>query len=116
MREVHRPEPGDVNDDLCLVDKSAHVIATCNADAAGVLAELVDDNRLTWCERISLTLDTMGFLAAHGHHRTGVVDLLIAATAEHYGVVLLHYDSDYDRIAAATGQPTQWIVPRGTGR
>jgi hypothetical protein len=27
---------------------------------------------------------------------------------------VLHYDSDYDHIAAITGQPTQWVIPRGT--
>lgn len=25
------------------------------------------------------------------------------------------YDRDFDRIAAVTGQPTQWIVPPGSG-
>jgi hypothetical protein len=25
-----------------------------------------------------------------------------------------HYDADYDLIAEITGQPTQWVVPRGT--
>jgi hypothetical protein len=29
-------------------------------------------------------------------------------------VTVLHYDSDYDVIAAVTGQPMQWVVPRGT--
>jgi hypothetical protein len=27
---------------------------------------------------------------------------------------VLHYDDDYDRIAAVTGQPAQWVVPRGS--
>jgi hypothetical protein len=27
---------------------------------------------------------------------------------------VLHYDEDFDRIAAITGQPTSWIVPRGS--
>lgn len=41
-------------------------------------------------------------------------DLLIAAIAETAGVSLVHYDSDYDHIAEITGQPTQWIVERGS--
>ncbi|MDQ1711377.1 MAG: hypothetical protein QOE45_827 [Frankiaceae bacterium] len=41
-------------------------------------------------------------------------DLLIAAIAERHRVTVLHYDDAYDRIAAVTGQPTQWIVPRGS--
>ncbi len=41
-------------------------------------------------------------------------DLVIAATAERHRVTVLHYDGDYDLIAAVTGQSTQWIVPAGT--
>jgi predicted nucleic acid-binding protein len=43
-------------------------------------------------------------------------DLLIAAAAEAAGVRVLHYDEDYDRIAAITGQPTHWLAPKGTLR
>lgn len=43
-------------------------------------------------------------------------DLLVAAAAETAGVTVLHYDEDYDRIAAITGQPTRWLAPRGTLR
>lgn len=49
------------------------------------------------------------------HHRSvGVNDLLIAAAAEAAGVTIWHYDEDYDRIAAVTGQPSEWIVARGS--
>jgi predicted nucleic acid-binding protein len=49
------------------------------------------------------------------HQRSvGHADLLIAAAAESAGVELLHYDEDFERIAAITGQPTCWIVPRGS--
>jgi predicted nucleic acid-binding protein len=41
-------------------------------------------------------------------------DLLIAAVAESHSLTVLHYDADYDRIAAVTGQSTQWVVQRGT--
>jgi predicted nucleic acid-binding protein len=54
-------------------------------------------------------------LAAGSQHRAaGIIDLLTAAAAEHYGLTLLHYDSDFDHITAVTGQLTQWIVPPGT--
>ena len=54
-------------------------------------------------------------MAARGHHRAaGVIDLLTAAVAAHYGATLLHYDSDFDHIAAVTGQSHLWIAPRGT--
>ena len=48
------------------------------------------------------------------HRAAGVVDLLTAATAEHYGATVLHYDADFDHIARVTRQPTRWIVPRGS--
>jgi predicted nucleic acid-binding protein len=44
----------------------------------------------------------------------GFPDLLIAAVAERERVSVLHYDGDYDLIAQVTGQPAQWVVPRGT--
>jgi predicted nucleic acid-binding protein len=54
-------------------------------------------------------------LVRRGQHRgPGVPDLLIAATAETFGAVVVHYDHDFDLIAAVTEQPTQWIVPAGS--
>ncbi len=59
-------------------------------------------------------VEIQALLAEKGHHRAAsVADLLIAATAERHGVAVLHYDGDFDTIAAVTGQPTQWVVPRG---
>ncbi len=43
-----------------------------------------------------------------------IPDLLIAAAAERAGYPLVHYDADFDRIAALTGQPTSWVIPAGT--
>jgi predicted nucleic acid-binding protein len=43
-------------------------------------------------------------------------DLLIAAAAEAAGITVVHYDEDYDRIAAITSQPTRWLAPRSTLR
>ena len=49
------------------------------------------------------------------HHRqVRQPDLLIAAAAELAGIPVLHYDADYDRISEVTGQPTQWVRPRGS--
>jgi predicted nucleic acid-binding protein len=54
-------------------------------------------------------------MAARGHHRAaGVIDLITAAIAEHHGAVVLHYDADFEHIAAVTGQPHSWIAPRGS--
>jgi predicted nucleic acid-binding protein len=60
-------------------------------------------------------LEVQGLLAQKSEHRSvSIPDLLIAATAERFSLTVLHYDGDYDRIAATTRQPTEWIVPRGT--
>ena len=53
-------------------------------------------------------------LAAHGLKGRKVPDLLIAAVAEATSLTVLHYDADFDHIATVTGQPTQWIVERGS--
>lgn len=59
--------------------------------------------------------DTQLMMASRGQHRAaGVVDQITAAVAAHYGALLLHYDADFEHIAAVTGQPHRWIAPRGT--
>lgn len=59
--------------------------------------------------------DVQGALTQVGKHRSaGAVDLLIAAAAELNSLVLLHYDRDYEQIAAVTGQPTVWLAPTGS--
>lgn len=60
-------------------------------------------------------VEVQGLLAQRSQHRSvSIPDLLIAATAERYELTVLHYDGDYDRIAAITGQSAEWIVPCGT--
>ncbi len=49
-----------------------------------------------------------------GHRSVGIPDLIVAACAEQAGLVVLHYDSDFDRIAAVTEQPTEWLGKKGT--
>lgn len=59
--------------------------------------------------------EVQGLLAQRGQHRTAAIpDLLIAATAEHHGATVLHYDADFDLIAGVTSQATRWVVPGGT--
>jgi hypothetical protein len=53
-------------------------------------------------------------LAARGHHRLPVNDLVIAAAAEQAGLAVLHYDGDFDLIGEVTGQPMEWVVAAGT--
>jgi len=59
--------------------------------------------------------DVQVAMAAAGQHRAaGVIDLLTSAVAEYHRAVVLHYDADFEHIAAITGQAHKWIVPRGT--
>jgi predicted nucleic acid-binding protein len=60
-------------------------------------------------------LQVAALLAGAGHHRGAKPsDLVIAAAAEASDLAVLHYDEDYDRIAAVTNQPTEWIMPKGS--
>ena len=60
-------------------------------------------------------LEVQGMLAERSQHRAvPLPDLLVAACAELAGLAVLHYDADFERIAKLTGQPTRWIVPRGS--
>ncbi len=61
--------------------------------------------------------DVFEQLAARGplHHRqVGLPDLLVAAAAELAELPVLHYDRDFDVIAAVTGQPVRVIAPLGS--
>lgn len=53
-------------------------------------------------------VEVLALLADRGHHRaTSIPDLLIAATAESAGLVVLHDDKDFELIADITGQSVQ---------
>lgn len=60
-------------------------------------------------------LEVQAMLAERSQHRAvPLPDLLVAACAERAGLAVLHYDADFERIAALTSQPARWIVPRGS--
>lgn len=53
-------------------------------------------------------------LAASGdHRRVPLEDLLLAGAAEEAGVTLVHYDRDYERIAAVSELRQEWLAPDG---
>ena len=106
------------------------LVATCSV----VLLELLfsarspSDYRVTR-EPLSLALELVpmdqaildravelqALLAERSQHRgVALPDLMIAATAERHGLVVLHYDVDYDLVAAVSGQATEWVVERGS--
>ena len=56
--------------------------------------------------------EVQGDLTSRGQHRSaGPVDLVIAATAELFGLTLLHHDGDFATIASVTGQALRWYGP-----
>jgi predicted nucleic acid-binding protein len=64
---------------------------------------------------VKRALEVQAMLAERSQHRAASLpDLLIAACAELAELSVLHYDADFERIAQLTGQPTRWIVPRGS--
>jgi predicted nucleic acid-binding protein len=66
-------------------------------------------------QALDRALEVQGRLAKRSQHRgVPLPDLIVAACAEAAGLTVLHYDADYDRIAELTGQPTRWVLPRGS--
>lgn len=53
-------------------------------------------------------------LALRGQRGRKIPDLVIAAVAERLGLIVLHYDQDFELIAEVTGQSHEWIAPRGS--
>jgi hypothetical protein len=109
----------------------ARAIATCDQ----VIAELLYSSRtvaefratrgrLAHIPQCSISVaewrrafDVWELFAAEGgshHRRVKFADCLIAAAAEAAGVAVLHYDGDYDAIAAYTGQAVRTIAPLGS--
>jgi predicted nucleic acid-binding protein len=61
-------------------------------------------------------MEELGRRSTLGHRAVPHQDLLIAAAAEAAELPVLHYDEDYERIAAVTGQATEWLAPKGSLR
>jgi len=58
-------------------------------------------------------LQVQRLLARASQRGRKIPDLLIAA-AEELGLIVLHYDADFDRISAVTGQRGRWVAPAGS--
>lgn len=90
--------------------------ARSKADAAQIREGLSGFDWLSTPDEVwDRAIEVQALLTADGNWRAlSVPDLVIAATAERHGVSVLHYDGDFDMIAAVTGQPTRWVVPAGS--
>ena len=87
-----------------------------NVDEWEALAASISELRLieTTADHVRRACQTQRLLAERRLRGRPIPDLLIAAAAETESLTLLHYDTDFDLIALVTGQPCQWIVPRGS--
>jgi predicted nucleic acid-binding protein len=61
-------------------------------------------------------IDAQRQLARAGHHRMPPVDLIVAAIADRHRLGILHYDADYDILAARTDLSFEsvWLAPPGS--
>ncbi len=68
----------------------------------------------TTAGHIHRALAVQRLLAQRSRRGRKIPDLLVAAAAEELGVAVLHYDRDFDEIAAVTGQSCRWVAKAGT--
>jgi hypothetical protein len=68
----------------------------------------------TSAEHVRRAKQVQRLLAAKHQRGRKLPDLLVAAAAESDGLTVVHYDSDFDLIAAATGQSCEWVVSAGS--
>jgi predicted nucleic acid-binding protein len=102
---------------VCVVSMAEMLYSARNADEVARLR--LDLSALPYLHMTPVAeqhlADVMAALALRGQHRTPIPDLMLAAIAQAHAAVVLHYDSDYERIAEVTGQPHDWIIPRASG-
>lgn len=124
LKRLHRPEIRRIVEPLALEGALGRA-SICDLEI-GYSARNVDEwDRLvgalgafsmveTSAEHVRRALQVQRLLASDSQRGRKIPDLLIAAAAEDVDATVLHYDADFDRIAAVTGQPCRWIVPAGT--
>ena len=90
-------------------------VAANEQRALEVAARLDSFDRVRMPDRVWQRAREVQLLLAQSgdHRRVPPADLLIAASAELAAVPLVHYDRDYERIAAVTGQEHAWFVSDG---
>jgi predicted nucleic acid-binding protein len=87
-----------------------------NATEWDRLAEALDAFELieTTADHLRRARHVQRLLASKHQRGRKVPDLLVAAAAEAHNLTVLHYDADFDRIAAVTGQRSEWVVHAGS--
>ncbi|WP_280263736.1 PIN domain-containing protein [Nocardia wallacei] len=110
-----------------LTDRAAASCVTLDLEAGHSGRNLADVQKIARSRRTHFTTlpitetiadrarEVQQLLARRGQHRAaGPADILTAAVAELHEAVIVHYDEDFEHIAAVTRQPHIWVVPRGT--
>ena len=72
------------------------------------------DNAPITADVMAKAIELQHELARHGQHRIPIPDLIISAVATIAGLVVLHYDHDFARIASVGGANHEWVVPAGS--
>lgn len=65
-------------------------------------------------EVMATAVDLQHGLARVGQHRVPIPDLIISAAALTSNLVVIHYDSEFERLAAVGGAAHEWVVPQGS--
>lgn len=124
LTRLNRPEVVEVVRPLALAGRAARP-SICDleigysARTAAEWDQLLDaldafDAVETTAVHMRRALQVQRLLAARSQRGRKIPDLLVAAAAEELSLTVLHYDADFDRIAAVTGQHCEWVVPQGT--
>jgi predicted nucleic acid-binding protein len=88
---------------------SARSADQMRADATGVLSRMPVEHLTPAVE--DRTVEVQLLLADRGQHRApSIPDLMVAATAELAGLIVLHLDKDFDLITEVTGQQVERLA------
>jgi predicted nucleic acid-binding protein len=124
LKRLHQPEIRRVVDPLAL-DGMLGRASICDLEIGYSARNLAEWDRLigaietfprieTSAAHVRRALQVQRLLAKERQRGRKIPDLLIAAAAEEIDATVLHYDADFDQIAAVTGQSCQWVVPAGS--
>lgn len=69
--------------------------------------------RTEWHAALGL-MRTLAAMSDGFHRGIRPPDALVAVTAQRYGVGVLHYDDDYDRLCPALGVENHWLASDGS--
>lgn len=90
--------------------------ARSGADRKVMMSDLAQLPRIEIDREVErLAMEAQRELAEVGHHRLAPADVVIAACAHAAGMGVLHYDRDYDAIAAHTSLvfESEWLAAPG---